>query len=192
MSLLIQSWLASFQSLPLEGVGMVQWVRRPAVRRSKSSILEGPHWLLVFEADSSTTLPADFFQRLACFGNESPEVASLQYHTWLRKFQADSFQVDILGQGELRKQPAESPQWHPHSLATAPEADLRSIPFSSDYLFSRWDLTNKLVVVLTALALIGTIVIFVRTGGSSQAAGSRFSIPISTSEPSSLPYREIR
>ncbi len=192
MSLLMNSWLASFQPLPLEGVGLIQWERRSAARREQTPFLEPPQWSLVFHPDPATVLPADLFQRIACFGNESPEVASLQYRTWLQPFLADSFQVDILGQGELRKLPAGSPQWHPHPSVAAPEADLRYIPFSSDYLFRRWDLSNKLVVVCTIMALIGTLIFFVRANGSSQAVGSRFSVPAAATEPAALPYREIR
>lgn len=192
MSLLLDSWLAAFQPLPIEGVGTFQWERSPASRQLHSSLLQGPEWTLIFHSDNSITLPTNFFQRLASFGNQSAEEAALQYKSWLRRFQMESFQVTILDQGELRKQIAEPAQWYPHPLATSPEADLKSVPFSASYLYRRWDIPNKIVAALTILAFVSVLFIFLQAGWSPGTTRSQLPASLQTNDMQSLPFLEIR
>jgi len=192
MSLLVSNWLAALQPLPLEGMGILQWERRPATRRGQTSLLEGPQWTLAFHPNTSTLMPADFFQHLACFGNQSVEEAAFQYKAWHQQFQMESFRIAILDQGELTKQASENVEWHPLPPRTSPEVDLKVIPFSDHYLYRRWDVLKKIVVAFAFLALIGTMTVFIRDGWKSDTTRSHLPCSIQPGDPSSLPYQEIR
>lgn len=190
MSILVSNWLAALQPLPIEGMGQFQWERRPATRLGKTSLLEGPQWTLAFHPNPSTSLPADFFQQLACFGNLSSEEATLQYKAWHQPFQSESFRIKILDQGELTKLASENVEWHPLPPTPSAEADLRAVPFSDHYLYRRWDVLKKIVVFFACLALFGTVTVFIRDGWKPGTSSSR--LPLRPTDPSNLPYQEIR
>lgn len=192
MSALIGHWLFSLQPLPIEGVGELFWELRPAVRNVQAATIESPRWEVIFRSDSATRLPEDFFIRLACFANTSVQDVELQYRNWLRLFQSTPFAVQVFGAGELKKESVGQIEWNPNQNTLAAAAPVKILPFSSEYLHRRWDLFDRLVLMITGIALAFTTILVLQKGLKVDLTGSSWPVKQVLNKDAQLPYREIR
>ena len=192
MSSLIDSWLISFQSLHIEGIGTIQWKRVSAARIPRTHTIQSPEWQLIFSTDPNTTMPADFMSRLSCFANRSIEEVERQYRDWLRVFQSDAFSVSVLDRGVLIKDSSGEIIWTPSETKMGPPASLKYLPLTNNYLYRRWDFSNRLIAALALLAIGWIVAIGVQKGVQSWLSGSQQPASVQPPNNNKPPYLEIR
>lgn len=150
MARVLHDWLASFQELPIEGVGSLQWKRVPA-RRSSKTTLESPSWSLELLENPDASLPDDLFKRMAAFAQLSiPEVEN-QYQSWTRTFQGAESTVELWGMGKLVRNDAGhwSVDFDPHPAG--PTASLKRLTLQPKHTYRRWTWGDRLVALLLVL-----------------------------------------
>ncbi|MFM7672012.1 MAG: hypothetical protein ACKO6Q_05390 [Bacteroidota bacterium] len=192
MSHLIDNWLASFQTLPIEGVGYFTWNRQAAARRGRSSQIDAPTWELIFREDPSTVVPADFLNRLSLFANRPlPQVES-EYRGWLQQFRSDEYRVRIFGVGELKKESSGPVEWVCQPAEPLPTATLVNIPFSASYLYRRWDVANWIGLALTIIGLAWTLFLCIQNGFKSEVGSSLIRVKSGPANKMPSHYQEMR
>ena len=128
MAFVFRDWLATTESLPLEGIGLLHWERRSAYVSESDSIVYPAQWSLCLSVNAGTQAPDTLFERLSCFSRLPVLEIKQQYHSWLSTVKSDQVATDVFGFGTLSK--GNSPEWNwaATSLPTMPSVSLSGLP----------------------------------------------------------------
>lgn len=192
MARMLYDWLASFQELPIEGVGSLRWHRQPAMASAKTGLIQAPVWTLRFQEDPSMQLPDDFFLRLAAFGQRSVADQQKQYQDWMQLFNTAAPSVELWGFGTLSKD--QHGKWTAdlNQVPLASDASLDRLPMLGKKSIGQWRWSERLVLLLFLVGL-GWL------GWTAKQSGFRWGVGMLKSswktQPVSTPassYQEIR
>ncbi len=191
MARVLHDWLASFQELPVAGIGLLSWRRQSAELLSDRKTIQSPGWSLVFDADPSVEPSPDFFDRLATLNGSDRSALEQQYRDWLKKFNGTEPSVDLWGMGTLVKDTQGVWSGHFTQQSKAPSIQLDRLPIIEKPVFVRWVWSDRLVLILLMLALGWLIWLAAQSGfrlGAAPFKPSYQEMPMPVPAPT---YREL-
>ena len=194
MAMVFRDWLFSAEALPLEGMGRLYCLRRPAYLNETDDTIYPAQWSVDFTADTSATADPAFFERLACFSRLPVADLEKKYRSWLQALTNQEQAADVFGLGTLSKNDRSGWNWSAVSLNPLPEETAAAIPVlgSTPASGKRWDLGVWLIAAATITAA-GYIGWSARVEGCSPAiTTSKIRAELVPPALDPLPYREIR
>ncbi len=194
MAMVFRDWLVSTEMLPLEGMGRLQCLRRPAYLNETDGTIYPAQWSVDFTADTATTTDPAFFERLACFSRLPVAELKNKYAFWLQALINQEQEADVFGLGTLSKNDRSGWNWSAVPLNPLPEETAAAIPVlvSTPASDKRWDLGVWLIAAVT-IAAAGYIGWLARVEGCSPAiTTSKIRTELAPPALDLLPYREIR
>lgn len=193
MAFIFRDWLAASESLPLEGIGVLQWERRPAYVSEPDSIVYPANWELCLAAQSDAKVPDTVFERMAIFSRLPVNEIRQQYSTWLHTIKSDEGTKDLFGYGVLTKDDRNSWSWSANALPSLPTASLACLPGTKKPTSqSGWDVGFWLVMVgsLLVMGFLGWLI--QQKGCTPEIGTSVLKTELAPDHSGTLPYQEIR
>ncbi len=193
MAFVFRDWLATTESLPLEGIGLLHWERRSAYVSESDSIVYPAQWSLCLSVNAGTQASDTLFERLSCFSRLPVLEIKQQYHTWLSTVKSDQVATDVFGFGTLSKGNSTEWNWAATSLPTMPSVSLAGLPEIETAAVSlRRDVGFWLILIASLLA-VGFVTWTVQQKGCTPAVGSsKIKTKLLPDHSGTLPYQEIR
>jgi hypothetical protein len=191
MSKLIHDWLVCGQSLPIEGVGLLQWERQRAELVKDRSTWSVPRWVLTFVEDPQIKIPTDFFNRLRSFSGQSAQPVEALYSQWIRSFKLDQPTVPLWALGAFERD-HDKWKWNQSDALAAVSIQVSALPDLRKHSNVRYDLAAKLLMVLSVISIAWMIWQGASQGTGAEESRSRVPATVLESKSESLLYREVR
>ncbi|MFN4892725.1 MAG: hypothetical protein ACK5G0_03050 [Bacteroidota bacterium] len=191
MSKLIHDWLVCGQSLPIEGVGLLQWERQGAESIKDRSTWSAPRWVLTFVEDAQIKIPTDFFNRLRNFSGQSAQPVEALYSQWIRSFKLDQPTVPLWALGAFERD-QDKWKWNQSDALAAVSVQVSALPELRIRLNVQYDLAAKLLIVLSVFSIAWMIWQGASQGARAEESRSRVPATVLDSKSESLLYREVR
>jgi hypothetical protein len=191
MSKLIHDWLVCGQSLPIEGVGVLQWERQRAEPVKDNSKWSIPRWELTFVEDPQIKIPTDFFNRLRSFSGQSAQPVEALYSQWIRSFKQDQPTVPLWALGAFERD-QDKWKWNQSDALPAVSVQVSALPELPICSKAQYDWAAKLLIVLSVVTIAWMIWQGTSQGVRAEESRSRVPATLLESKSESLLYREVR
>jgi len=193
MAFLFRDWLAASESLPLEGIGLLHWERRPAYVNESDSTVYPAQWELCLAVESDMKASDALFQRLASFSRLPVSEIKQQYHSWMDAIKSSQSSFDVFGFGRLSNEDQAGWSWSAASLPVNTSVSLAHMPIiPRGSNRPGWDLGIWMVLLVALLAAVYIGLIFKQKGCTPEVGSSRLKTELLPDHSAVLPYQEIR
>ena len=193
MAFVLRDWLIASESLPLEGIGLLHWERRPAYISESDATVYPAKWTLSFSAQSDLQTSDVLFERLACFSRLPVSEIKQQYHAWLDQIKSAASSTDVFGLGSLSNVDRSGWSWSAASWPADSSVSLDSLPVNHPAsIRTRWNGGVWLVLIVSMLAAVFIGLSIKQKGCTPEIGSSMLKTEIIPDHSGNLPYQEIR